>query len=71
MSLGREGICVVSCCILGTLRIRLSDRGLQGKALQDWHPQGMKKAGLGTEVEGMMKAVLELSWLCRVVPPGK
>ena len=56
---------------MGTLRIRLSDRGLQGKALQDWHPQGMKKAGLGTEVEGMMKAVLELSWLCRVVPPGK
>ena len=46
-------------------------RGLQGKALQDWHPQGMKKAGLGTEVEGMMKTVLELSWLCRVVPPGK
>ena len=44
---------------------------MQGKALQDWHPQRMKKAGLGTEVEGMMKAVLELSWLCRVVPPGK
>ena len=39
--------------------------------MQDWHPQRMKKAGLGTEVEGMMKAVLELSWLCRVVPPGK